>query len=358
MPVHPSRSLPLKLIPCSISTLLVLAVAVLVPVRTSGQSVADRTPNLSGGWVGTPGTVYFNFLHRFEHGPAPTRKISNFPTFLFGVTPVSGLLIGAQYATNSDLVASYPNEWELFGRWAAPAMGTAQLALTGGWNHAAESVDGEASIRLRMARLSLLGVARGFTQGFGGDGRLAFGGGAVLSLGNNLALVGDVTTLTDRTPDEEVAWGGALQIRIPNTPHSLSLQATNTNTGTMQGSSRGGDKTRWGFEFTIPVTLSRYFGGGSGGGTAVVNNADTVVVTIRDFEFSPANVTIRQGATVVWVNEGQIAHTATAAGAWDTGMIQPGARASHTFTSAGQLSYLCTPHPFMTGTVTVSGGGQ
>jgi len=351
----------LKVIPRSISTLLV-AVAFLTPVPTRAQSVTDRTPNLSGGWVGTPGTVYFNFLHRFEHGAAPTRKISNFPTFLFGVAPVSGVLIGAQYATNSDVVASYPNEWELFGRWAPREMGAAQLALTGGWNHAAESVDGEASLRLRLARLSLLGVARAFSQGFGGDGRLAFGGGAALSLGNNLALAGDVTTLTDRATGEEVAWGGALQIRIPNTPHSLSLQATNTNTGTMQGSSRGGDKTRWGFEFTIPLTLSRYFGGGGsgggGGGTTVVNNADTVVVTIRDFEFSPANITIRQGATVVWVNQGQIAHTATSASAWDTGLIQPGARASHTFTSAGQFSYLCTPHPFMTGTVTVSGGGQ
>src|SRR5205814_7689009 len=138
----------LKVIRRSISTLLVLAVVTLAPLRVSAQAVTDRTPNLSGGWVGTPGTLYFNFLHRFEHAGPPTRKVTNFPTFLLGVAPVSGLLLGAQFATNSDLVANYPNEWEAFGRWAAPAMGHAHLALTGPWNEAAESVDGEAALRL------------------------------------------------------------------------------------------------------------------------------------------------------------------------------------------------------------------
>ena len=85
---------------------------------------------------------------------------------------------------------------------------------------------------------------------------------------------------------------------------------------------------------------------------------DTVVVTIRDFAFDPANVTVRAGATVVWVNEGAVAHTATSAGAFDTGLIQPRARASYTFRAPGEHAYLCTPHPFMTGRVVVQGGDQ
>jgi plastocyanin len=60
----------------------------------------------------------------------------------------------------------------------------------------------------------------------------------------------------------------------------------------------------------------------------------------------------------VWVNEGQVAHTATATGVFDTGLIQPRASASYTFRQAGEHDYLCTPHPFMKGRIVVQGGGQ
>ena len=350
----------MKLIPRSISTLLLLAVATLVPIAARAQAVVDRTPNLSGGWVGTSGTVYFNFLHRFQHAGPPTRKVTNFPTCLVGYTPFASLLIGAQYATNSDLVANYPNEWEAFGRWAAPAMGHAKLALTGAWNQASESVDGEAALRLKVGPVSLLGSARAFSQGYGGGSRFAFGGGAVIPLGDNLALAGDVISLTQRSTAEKVAWGGALQMHIPNTPHTLSIQATNTNTATLEGSSRGGSKTRWGFEFTIPLTLSRYFHkSASAPGTSLVSTADTVVVTIKDFEFTPAQLTVKPGATAVFVNQGNIGHTATADnGTWDSGMIAPGQRWAKTFKAGDAAAYHCTPHPFMKGMVMVSGGGR
>ena len=355
---HPSRRLALSFLLRSPFSQLVLALALVFPACGTAQSVVDRSPNLSGGWVGDPGTVYFNFLHRFEHGAAPARKVTNFPTFLLGYAPVERVLIGAQYATNSDLVASLPNEWEVFGRWAAPEMGPAELALTGGWNNSSESVDGEAALRLRAGMLSLLGAARAFSQGFGGDARFAVGGGGVLRLGSNLALAADVMSLLDRTDDERVAWSAGVQLNIPYTPHSLSVHASNTNTATLEGSSRGGPKTRYGFEFTVPFMLSRYFGSGSAPteGPAVASAADTVVVAIRDFGFTPAQITIRPGATVVWVNEGRVAHTATADdGSWDSGVIEPGARWSRTFSEGPPQPYHCTPHPFMKGTVRISG---
>jgi plastocyanin len=337
---------------------LLLIGALALPTAARGQLVTERTPNLSGGWTGVPGTAHFNFLHRFEHGDPPTRKISNYPTFLMGYTPVRGLLLAANYATNSDLVASYPNEWEFMARWGTP-VGSARFALTGAYNLAAESFDGEALVRLGIDRAAVMGIARGFSQAFGGDARFAVGGGALISLHRNLALAADAVALVDREADdgEEIAWSVGAQIQIPTTPHSLSLHATNTNTATLEGSSRGSEVTRYGFEFTIPLTLSRWFGsGGAGGAAADMTGQDTVVVTISDFAFSPASITIRQGATVVWVNEGAVGHTATAAGAFDTGMIQPGARASFTFRQAGEHAYLCTPHPFMTGRVVVQGG--
>jgi LPXTG-motif cell wall-anchored protein len=82
--------------------------------------------------------------------------------------------------------------------------------------------------------------------------------------------------------------------------------------------------------------------------------ASDTTVTIADFSFSPASITIQAGDTVTWVNNGPSAHTATANnGAFNTGVLQKGHSASHTFTKAGTYSYICSIHPFMHGTVVV-----
>ena len=62
---------------------------------------------------------------------------------------------------------------------------------------------------------------------------------------------------------------------------------------------------------------------------------------------------------MVFVNEGAVGHTATADdNAWDSGMLQPGARWARTFPQAGEHAYHCAPHPFMQSAIVVSGGGQ
>jgi LPXTG-motif cell wall-anchored protein len=77
-------------------------------------------------------------------------------------------------------------------------------------------------------------------------------------------------------------------------------------------------------------------------------------VAIADFNFAPATITVSQGDTVTWVNNGPTAHTATASdGSFDTGLLQKGQSGSHTFDQAGTFAYICTPHPFMKGTVVV-----
>jgi LPXTG-motif cell wall-anchored protein len=86
-------------------------------------------------------------------------------------------------------------------------------------------------------------------------------------------------------------------------------------------------------------------------------------VTIVDFEFQPGSVTIDQGDTVTWTNNGPTAHSATAPdGSFDTGIFPAGQSRSHTFNEAGTFSYICTPHPNMHGTIVVrasqSGGGD
>jgi plastocyanin len=77
-------------------------------------------------------------------------------------------------------------------------------------------------------------------------------------------------------------------------------------------------------------------------------------VTIADFSFSPATITIDQGDTVTWTNNGPTPHSATSPdGAFDTGIFPAGQTRSHTFNEAGTFAYICTPHPNMHGTVIV-----
>jgi amicyanin len=77
-------------------------------------------------------------------------------------------------------------------------------------------------------------------------------------------------------------------------------------------------------------------------------------VTIADFSFTPGTITINQGDTVTWVNNGPTPHSATSSnGAFDTGILRKGQSGSHTFSEAGTFAYICTPHPYMKGTVIV-----
>lgn len=90
--------------------------------------------------------------------------------------------------------------------------------------------------------------------------------------------------------------------------------------------------------------------------------ADTGV-TISDFQFAPASVTIDAGDTVTWTNDGPTPHSATADdGSFDTGIFDAGQSRSETFEQAGSFAYFCTPHPNMRGTITVraasTGGGS
>ena len=80
----------------------------------------------------------------------------------------------------------------------------------------------------------------------------------------------------------------------------------------------------------------------------------TVNVTIQNFSFNPATVTVNPGDTVVFKNLDGVAHTATASGgAFDSGYIQPGETKSITVAQKGSYSYFCIPHPYMKGTLVV-----
>ncbi|MCU1502627.1 MAG: plastocyanin, partial [Ilumatobacteraceae bacterium] len=77
-------------------------------------------------------------------------------------------------------------------------------------------------------------------------------------------------------------------------------------------------------------------------------------VSIGDFRFEPPIVSVPVGGTVTWTNTHTQPHTATSAGNFDTGSLAPGASKAITFATAGSFTYICSFHPFMTGTVTVA----
>jgi plastocyanin len=86
--------------------------------------------------------------------------------------------------------------------------------------------------------------------------------------------------------------------------------------------------------------------------------AQTMTITIQNFAFSPATITIPAGTTVTWTNEDSAAHTATSdSGVWDSGTLMTGQSYSRTFDQPGTYPYHCMIHPFMKATIIVQSAG-
>ncbi|MEV6442906.1 plastocyanin/azurin family copper-binding protein [Amycolatopsis sp. NPDC051716] len=90
---------------------------------------------------------------------------------------------------------------------------------------------------------------------------------------------------------------------------------------------------------------------------SAAGNATSNTVAIKDFAFAPAATTVTKGTTVTWTNSDQDAHTVTSTGSGGplrSPTLQTGQSYSYTFATPGTFEYLCTIHPFMTATVTVT----
>lgn len=83
-----------------------------------------------------------------------------------------------------------------------------------------------------------------------------------------------------------------------------------------------------------------------GGGTA----------QILDFAFVPAVIEVPAGSTVTWSNDDSFDHSVVSDDVpFDSGTLAPGDEFVTTVSVAGEFSYFCGIHPFMTGTLVVSG---
>jgi plastocyanin len=349
---------------------LVVAMLLLgsVPRVASAQSVTDRTPNLDDGWTVRPGVIQFNFLHRFEVSAPPARKVTSFPNFHLATGLPYGVNVALDYATNSTVFSGIPNEYQLTLRRPVLREGVGSpldVSVVAGYNFAPQSADGEVTLGRHIGPVRLLGTVRGMSSGYDVQRSLwGADGGVVVRVTSWLSLAGDVFSLAN-APDDATgvtAWGAGAQLRIPYSPHSFSIQVTNTQSGSIEGASRGVKGAHMaGFEFTIPFTLSRYFGHRAKPAAAVDTttvsagpSAGPTVVRIANLSFGPSEVRVRAGTRVQWVNADQVQHSVTAEdGAFDSGLIDSGRSFERVFDRPGSYSYHCTPHPFMHGRVIV-----
>ena len=90
------------------------------------------------------------------------------------------------------------------------------------------------------------------------------------------------------------------------------------------------------------------------------NPAGNSAVTVKQFQFMPAELTVKVGTNVTWTNQDDILHTATsgatpgtADGKFDGPMDGRGTSFSHVFDQPGRYPYFCNRHNSMTGTVVV-----
>jgi plastocyanin len=108
----------------------------------------------------------------------------------------------------------------------------------------------------------------------------------------------------------------------------------------------------------VPVfSLSSSTTGGSSVSVSIPNG----VGTSQGLNYVPATVTVAKGGSVVWKNNDPVPHTVTAttwpsgAQRFDSGNMNPNATYTVTFTVDGTYNYVCSYHPWMHGTVIVTG---
>ncbi len=92
------------------------------------------------------------------------------------------------------------------------------------------------------------------------------------------------------------------------------------------------------------------------GWRAAAATAAPPAVTIQDFSFGPAVLTVARGTQVTWTNKDDDPHTVASADGgklFKSSALDTDNSYSFLFTEAGTFKYFCTIHPRMQGTVVV-----
>lgn len=90
---------------------------------------------------------------------------------------------------------------------------------------------------------------------------------------------------------------------------------------------------------------------GAGGEAVAPEEGDEPLVVMADLQFRPSALRVPAGTAVVWSNQDVTPHTVTTTTA-DSGLIDPAG--SFTMTVTAPVTYICTLHAAMTGTIAVT----
>lgn len=83
------------------------------------------------------------------------------------------------------------------------------------------------------------------------------------------------------------------------------------------------------------------------------------VVTIRTFQFEPAQLEVKAGTRITWINQDDIRHTVTSGSPenrdsrFDSSLAGKEANFTFTFTQPGTYTYFCNRHQHMRGQIQV-----
>ncbi len=132
---------------------------------------------------------------------------------------------------------------------------------------------------------------------------------------------------------------------------------------------------RAGITCGILVVVSALWGlsyaGGTPAGIDGVFDSGVVEIHMENMGFSPAQVTIRRGIRVRWINRDPIDHDVTSGvartgrksrgmketrfpdGRFQSGLFGKGSAYEFVFKESGSFPYFCSVHPIMTGRITV-----
>ncbi len=77
-------------------------------------------------------------------------------------------------------------------------------------------------------------------------------------------------------------------------------------------------------------------------------------ITIKDYSFNPSQLSVKAGTTVTWTNMDAASHSIRS-DTFSSDVLGTGGTFGYTFTAAGTYSYHCGVHPYMTGTIVVTG---
>lgn len=100
----------------------------------------------------------------------------------------------------------------------------------------------------------------------------------------------------------------------------------------------------------ILLYRSSYKTGSSGSSTPV----STTSVSMKNFAFDPANISVTAGQEVTFTNNDSTTHTVTANdGSFESGDLGPGESFKKVFSTVGTFNYHCSIHTTMKGAVEV-----